>query len=1251
MPILLAVIIIITIFPIFPLPKASSDLSNPSSLKSHDPIHINGNSQFMKSNGVVKGTGTQNNPYIIENWDINATLNNGIQIENTNAYFIIRNCYVYNGSLGSPMKHGIFFKNVRNGVVKNNRLTNNQYGIYLNNSDGNIISNNTCISNIYHGIFLLSSSNNTITNNIAISNHLDAILLRVSSNDNIIIKNIVNESQSGIVLILDCDRNIIIGNIANSNWPYHGINLHDTCNENFIANNIANSNGDDGIILWIDCMKNLVFNNTANSNGEHGIVIGRNSTENIITNNTSNLNNDSGIYIFRNSKNNIIKNCSISLNSKYDFKLMGYCKNNIAINTSFDTIYVHDPTSKLIIKNYLHIKVKYTNGFPTQGVDLEVKDNNETIYATPDFGGSEPKTNVHGQIKWILVTDRIYNGSSISTENITTMTVKFDDIEILNNYREVNMSTSHFENFTINQSYNFLPTKINLTSPFNNSFINDPTPELKWAAGTDGNGDLLTYHVQVKDLDCDWNSLIINRQTGIGVLTWSISTPLMDGTYQWRVCAHDGFGNGSWSDAWKFTVDTTPPTSTVTSPVNDRFYNSLKTISGTAYDLMNGSGLFEVEIVINRLIDDYYWAGVTWVSRKVWLLASGTTEWEYNSTGVKWTSGIRYKVQSRGTDLVTNVEVPNIANVFTYDSKNVIFSNARPVATIISPIEEVKVGVTISDATSGVNSSTIEYAISNDKGITWTPWVAVTGYKDDMIINVTLCLAFPNGTGNRIKWRATDIAGNGPAESEAYIVNVYIWQPIPYPRVRLWGPSNNSTIITKSVNLVWLLENENLLKVTYDAYLDTINPPDKIFQSGIINTNLTINGLINGETYYWTIIPKLGEYKGCCLSGIWSFKVDIPIPKVKLLTPENGSIIKSVKPTLSWSVEYYGTEILKYDIHLDSRKDPGIEYKNYTNKYYLPKRLLEKGKTYYWKVVPWVGDLKGLESEIWYFSIDEIDEMPRFDLELHLEPSVVELEPGSIKDVIANVTNLGDLTDSISVYVITPPNVKFGAFINEPSTKDIISGDNADFNLTIVALEDIKKGEIIIEVAASSNKALEYDLVVEKQDKLTVRILGKEKVEQEKTSYLFVFLNILILIIIIIIILALAIYIHKRKKKEEEEKQEKATPEAVMVKPGELPTAEISIGSATRPEELPETTEPGKLTVTAVITPETSKPQLPGITPEHEKPGVQQTPQLPPGEMQNKEDNMAETSQGSTEENSTPLIPQDSKEELNPQNC
>ena len=55
-----------------------------------DPIAIAGNTAL--NNTASSGNGTVNYPYIIENKIINASgATNGINITNTNAYFIIRN--------------------------------------------------------------------------------------------------------------------------------------------------------------------------------------------------------------------------------------------------------------------------------------------------------------------------------------------------------------------------------------------------------------------------------------------------------------------------------------------------------------------------------------------------------------------------------------------------------------------------------------------------------------------------------------------------------------------------------------------------------------------------------------------------------------------------------------------------------------------------------------------------------------------------------------------------------------------------------------------------------------------------------------------------------------------------------------------------------------------------------------------------------------------------------------------------------
>ncbi|MCK5559969.1 MAG: hypothetical protein KAJ51_05225, partial [Thermoplasmata archaeon] len=230
----------------------------------------------------------------------------------------------------------------------------------------------------------------------------------------------------------------------------------------------------------------------------------------------------------------------------------------------------------------------------------------------------------------------------------------------------------------------------------------------------------------------------------------------------------------------------------------------------------------------------------------------------------------------------------------------------------------------------------------------------------------------------------------------------------------LRSPWNGSIITTTEIELSWWLVEFNLLNVSYDVYFDTIFPPDRIYKSNVENKSIKIDSLVNGVTYYWKVIPRIGLINGSCESGVWSFAIEIPIPKVNLISPENGSIVSSPKPTLIWSVEYNGTETLKYDIYLDTKKDPGIEVKNYTSKYYLPKKLLEDGKIYYWKLIPKTGLVVGPESETWSFTVRK-NYIPHFELELKVEPLGIVIEPASIKMVKAFVTNKGELTDRISL--------------------------------------------------------------------------------------------------------------------------------------------------------------------------------------------------------------------------------------------
>jgi hypothetical protein len=599
--------------------------------------------------------------------------------------------------------------------------------------------------------------------------------------------------------------------------------------------------------------------------------------------------------------------------------------------------------------------------------------------------------------------------------------------------------------------------------------------------------------------------------------------------------------------------------------------------------------------------------------------------------------GTNNLIKWQAKDTIGNGPVESPEFQILVDTEIIEFSNTSPLSTNVSTTGEVEVGITISDKTSGVNASSIEYKISTDSGKTWTSWTPVSGLSNEKVINITLKLIFPNGTSNRIKWRASDVAGNGPTESGVFIIQVNTWlEKVPIPKVKLWSPPNGSVISSIPLELSWQLLNTKIPDVYYDVYLDIVYPPEKINQSGVINTTVIINDLTNGLTYYWTVLPRTAKINGTCESGVWSFAVNIPIPKVNLISPENNSAINDFQPRLSWGVEYDGTEILSYNVYFGTSEDLELKFENHPSTSCFIRERLVAGETYYWKVEPRAGDYSGPVSETWSFTIKK-DYIPHFELELFVSPPIIELPPGDIKRVRAIVKNLGELEDSILLRVEVPPDFGIGAMVDEPSITNAVPNGTAEFYIAVTTSMDPQKDEINLTVVAVSRRATEYELTVEEKVELTVKVLSQEKKDEDEPWLSLSEFWIIFLIIIIILIVLIIVWTFLRHKKRSQETQEETTAEdALTVKPGTVPEAVISVGEApqtvTQPQ-LPETTtniESGQQTQAIVKVPTLANSTAPGQVPETQQiPQVAEVPQLPAAELE-KPENTEESAEETT---------------------
>lgn len=223
--------------------------------------------------------------------------------------------------------------------------------------------------------------------------------------------------------------------------------------------------------------------------------------------------------------------------------------------------------------------------------------------------------------------------------------------------------------------YNCVP-KTSLESPANESLISDNTPKFEWNYFDIDSNEQTGFQILIDD-DLYFDS--IDFDSGIQTQKdqeWEFTkigpyaNQLSDGTWYWKIRTTDEDSDWSkYSEPWSFTLDSSRPVSAVTIPQNNEFLNTLKTISGTASDGVEGSGIKKVEIAIKRLNNHNFWSGKDWVKYDTWLNATGTKVWSYDASKIIWKSGIEYNIRSRATDNFNNLESPDKGTYINIDTE------------------------------------------------------------------------------------------------------------------------------------------------------------------------------------------------------------------------------------------------------------------------------------------------------------------------------------------------------------------------------------------------------------------------------------------------------------------------------------------------------------------------------------------------------------------------------------------------------
>jgi parallel beta-helix repeat protein len=174
---------------------------------SHCPISIFGDEAFTQENGVVTGAGSENDPYVISGWNIDATGEYyGIHIKNTTKAFIIVDCLI----LGAECD-GIYLEAAAQAHVENCELRGNTYGLSMKEVKGAIIEDNAFLDSAEIAILMYGASGNEVCGNWVPDTQIGLLLMEKSTN-NAIQDNVFDDCGLGIKIYYGCGGNHIYRN-------------------------------------------------------------------------------------------------------------------------------------------------------------------------------------------------------------------------------------------------------------------------------------------------------------------------------------------------------------------------------------------------------------------------------------------------------------------------------------------------------------------------------------------------------------------------------------------------------------------------------------------------------------------------------------------------------------------------------------------------------------------------------------------------------------------------------------------------------------------------------------------------------------------------------------------------------------------------------------------------------------------------------------------------------------------------------
>ena len=524
-------------------------------IQHHTVIKINSNADFTPQNGVVGGSGTQADPWIIGWWDIDAQGGEySIYIGNTTDYFVVEKCYLHNATVNNGA--GIYLQNVTNGYIFKNKIYNNYYGISFTTSYLNTLAENEFFNNT-RTMFISYSLNPRYYNQTIYSN------------------NTVNGKP---MYYIYNKTNYVLGNL---NVGYVGVVL----SNHVTLQNIILNNGDE---IYMEGVNNVSLLDSRVSNTLYGLTMVESSYVNV-----------SGNYFVNNTygletvslQGSVIENNTFLYNA-YGVTLVS-SDNNVIYHNNFvgNGIHASDTSannqwykSPPIGGNYWDNYTGVDNngdGFGDTPYNISGPGNEKDMYPLmKPWDTIPPQINIstptNGKIFGVSSVTVYWNGTDntgIDHYNVSIDNSGEIDVGLSTNYtfkgihdgtHTVYVTAYDFSGNHATDEVSFTvdttPPVITILSPQDGSYLNTSNVTLTWSVN-----DATSVGFMISVDGGMWSSL--------GSVTQYTVHNLKEGSHKIDLMGMDAAGNTATAEI-HITVDTIPPDITIVSPENGTYVNT-----------------------------------------------------------------------------------------------------------------------------------------------------------------------------------------------------------------------------------------------------------------------------------------------------------------------------------------------------------------------------------------------------------------------------------------------------------------------------------------------------------------------------------------------------------------------------------------------------------------------------------------------------------------------------------------------------